>query len=123
MKRTKVTVNFKVPSWNFCNYDVGNGISSMVCRFCEKQKAGYRCMLYDEPLKFDGTLLEKTYTCCKNTAGFGIEIEDEPPAADPKELMKLAINLYSKTLKDLINQGYPQEIADTVAKQYILNGR
>lgn len=124
MKQVKVTVKYKVPSWNFCNYDTGRGVSNVVCRFCEKRGPGYHCQLYDTPLKFDGTLIDKNRTCCKNTAGFGIEIsEPEVPTVDPKELMRQTLQIYNKTLNELLRQGYPRQIAEQVAQSHLLGNK
>lgn len=93
-----------------------------VCRFCIKTKAGYRCLLYDQPLKSDGEFIDKVRDCCKATAGFASRIEEAPPVptVEPHELMKQTIELYSKTVNELLNQKYPRAIAEQVAKQHLL---
>lgn len=92
------------------------------CRFCVKTKAGHRCLLYDKPLKTDGEFIDKVRECCKATAGFASNISEAPPGPtiQPKELMKQTIELYSKTVNDLLTQGYPRAMAETVAKKYLL---
>ena len=81
-------------------------------------------MLYDQELTTKGELINKVRECCRATAGFASVIDEPPPAPtiQPKDLMKQTIDLYEKTLMELINQGYPRSIATTVAKQHILGG-
>ena len=124
MKKIKSTVTYTVPNWNFCNSDNlinGGELSKNVCRFCVKG----RCLLYDEQLTISGEFINKVRACCKATAGFASAI-DEPaqaPTVPPRELMKQTIDLYNKTVKDLMAQGYPKQIADNVAKQYVLGSK
>ena len=71
----------------------------------------------------NGSEIRKLDKCCKATAGYTSVIEpDEPPTIQPKDLMKAAIDLYNKTVNDLISQGYPRQIAETVAKKHVLGG-
>lgn len=81
-------------------------------------------MLYDEPLSTKDGLTYKVRACCKATAGFESVIDEPPPAPTipPKDLMKQTIELYSKTMNDLIAQGYPRPMAELAAKKYILGG-
>lgn len=69
-------------------------------------------------------LVNKTRACCKITAGFSstIDATSTGPEVNPKDLMKQTIELYSKTVNDLINQGYPRTIAEATAKTHILGG-
>lgn len=81
-------------------------------------------MLYDKSLSVKDGLIDKVRECCKATAGFESVIEPaEVPTMSPKDLMKQTIELYDKTVKDLMAQGYPQPIATATAKKYILGGR
>lgn len=121
MKNVKVTINYKVPSWNFCNYDTGFGVSNISCRFCEKTKGSFCCQLYDKPLKYDGTFVEKTPQCIKNTCNFGIEITEESvPTIKPREIMKQTLKLYDKYIKELMNQGFPRQMAEDAAKRLVM---
>ena len=130
MKRIKSTVAYKVPNWNFCNvdrFDLDGTPSKQLCQFCQKTKAGYRCTLYDEMLSAAGNEVAKTRQCCKATAGYPSVIEPAQPATTPtvptippKDLMKQTIELYSKTVNDLITQGYPRPMAEMAAKKFIL---
>lgn len=81
-------------------------------------------MLYDESLSIKDGLIYKARACCKTTAGFESVIDEPPPTPviPPKEIMKQTIELYSKTMNDLIAQGYPRPMAEQAAKKYILGG-
>lgn len=128
MKVIKSNVTYQVPHWNFCNvdkFDYDGTPSKQVCQFCIKTRSGTRCVLYDQYLNVAGNQINKLPQCCRATAGFESVIQQQPPQPEgptipPKELMKHAISLYSKTLSDLINQGYPKQIAEQVAKKYVL---
>lgn len=81
-------------------------------------------MLYDESLMADHGQVCKTKQCCRATAGFESVIEEplQVPTIPPKDLMKQTIELYSKTVNDLVNQGYPRPMAEMAAKKYMLGG-
>lgn len=123
MRKISSTVTYKVPSWNFCNDD--SLLQSGTCRFCIKEKAGHRCTLYDVQLVVRNGLIEKVPECCRATAGFASTIDEPPPAptVNPKEIIKQAIDMYSKTVKSLVDQGYPQVMAETIAKKSMLGGK
>lgn len=80
-------------------------------------------MLYDQSLLADHGQVSKTKQCCRATAGFASVIEEplQAPTIPPKDLIKQTIELYSKTVNDLLNQGYPRAMAETAAKKYILD--
>lgn len=126
MKRVTSTITYKVPNWNFCNednFDFDCRPVKATCRFCAKDKTGHHCLLYDKPLSVSNGLIQKLPACVDATAGFASVIEpDEVPTLDPKDLMKQTINMYEKTVKDLMAQGYPQPIAATTAKKHVLGG-
>ena len=68
-------------------------------------------------------MINKVDACCRTTAGFTSDIHAVPapePKVDPKQLIKMTIETYTKTVDDLLNQGYPKVMADKVAKQYML---
>lgn len=130
MKNIKSTVHYTVPNWNFCNSDnlsAAGEMTTQLCRFCIKTRAGYRCLLYDESLCVKDELIYKGRSCCKATAGFESVIDataaPEAPAISPKMLMKQTIELYTKTTNDLINQGYPRSMAELAAKKYLLDSQ
>ena len=127
MKYIKSTVNYRVPNWNFCNVDrldIDATPSKQVCQFCIKERSGHRCALYNQQLMSDGVQIKKLDKCCRATAGYESVIESvEAPTIQPKDLMKATIELYNKTVNDLLNQGYPRQIAEQVAKTHVLGGR
>jgi len=126
MKTIKSNVTYKVPHWNYCNVDhldIDATPSKRVCQFCIKERSGYRCALYNQPLMSDGIQIRKLDKCCRATAGFASVIEpEEAPTIPPKDLMKQAIELYNKTVNDLLSQGYPRQMAEAAAKKYVLGG-
>lgn len=127
MRNIKVAVEYRVPSWNFCNVDsvtVNGTVSKSRCRFCVTTKQGTRCSLYDEDLLTDSTFTHKTKKCIKATAGFQVTA-DEPTTidVDPKLIIKETLNSYKKTVADLVKQGYPQNMAESIATKYILGDK
>lgn len=81
-------------------------------------------MLYDRPLTVDNGLISKTRDCCRASAGFPSEVDSTPqvPTIQPKELMKQTIDVYTKTVDELLKQGYPRQMAEQAAKKHILGG-
>lgn len=130
MKLIQSKVTYKVPHWNYCNvdvFDIDGTPSKRVCQFCIKTRQGHVCALYDEALSVKGNQISKVRACCKATAGFESVIAPKAeapvvPTIPPKELMKQAIELYDKTTKELVAQGYQQAIAAAAAKKHILGG-
>lgn len=77
-------------------------------------------MLHDESLSLRNGFVSKTDACCKASAGYSVTaVHNDQIAVDPKDIMRRAVDLYIKHYTDLIAQGYPAEIARTVAKQYV----
>lgn len=129
MGLAKVTteVTYKVPDWEYCNMqgDAFGRHSKEKCRFCIKEKSHHRCALYNIVLDTSGgTLVEKTHTCMRATAGFGsVAIEEDEPTIDPKLIIKTTIQEYEKLYKKLRAQGYPEAIATKVAQETLLGGK
>lgn len=125
MRKIKVALQCRVPSWNFCNLDgmqPDQRITTEACRFCVSTKAGKRCLLYDKPLKFDGKFIYKPDECIDATAGFAITVDEpvpERPVVDPKVIIRETLKLYNKELGDLLNQGYPRSMAEMIAMKYV----
>lgn len=125
LAKVSTTVKYKVPAWNHCNMqgNVFGQPSKEKCRFCVKEKGYYRCALYNTVLSSEGPLVNKTRDCEKATAGFNIVVEDEQaPSVPPKTIMKHTLAEYRKVYNQLINQGYPEAMADRLAQEYILGG-
>lgn len=127
MRKITSTVTYTAPNWNFCNSDnlVAGEVTTQKCRFCQKTRDGYKCLLYDRELSSKGKFVDKTRECCMAAAGYESVITEPAPAPsiDPQSLMKQAVDLYAKTYADLLNQGYPDKIADQVAREYVLGNK
>ncbi len=127
MRKIKLALQCRVPSWNFCNHDghtPDDRYSKELCRFCVKTKQGYRCILHEQWLTSDPTFVHKTAACIKATAGYAITADEPTPEAGPtippKTLIKQSIKNYKSTVDKLIAQGYPRSIAEQAAEQFIL---
>ena len=126
MRKIKLEVKLRVPSWNFCTLDdfTPNGrFSKDVCRFCVKTKNGYHCMLHDEGLAADHSFVHKCPKCIDVTAGFQLEEEPVVPPVDPKVVIRETLTEYKKVVAQLMAQGYPPALAETLATKYMLNER
>ncbi len=129
MRKIKLTLQCRVPSWNFCNLDVTphGKFSKELCRFCKVTRQGKYCSLHDKWLTEDPTFVHKTNCCIDATAGFSITVDEPTPEAgpkiDPKLIIRETINSYKKTVSDLVNQGYPQSMAESIATQYLLDNK
>lgn len=122
MKRVKTTVNYKVPNWEFCNCSRLGKPTKEMCRFCVKHGKNYVCVLHNMPLDVvEGILVKKDMACIKATAGFPSKVEDTIQV-DPKTVMKMTLQEYRKAYKQLIAQGYPDNMADKLAQQMTMGG-
>ena len=122
MKKVEITVVAKVPSWHFCNNDkivATLGPSQEKCKFCQKVKGGYKCMLYDEYLSSTPEWVDKSPRCIEATRDGYDVVTDVQPVVDPKTLIREALKEYNKTIAGLMKQGYPQYLAEQVAMKYI----
>ena len=124
MIKIKAKVEYKVPDWGHCNFSSGfYRVSKEKCRFCIETKKGvHACALYNVPLQTEeGYVAVKCPKCVK--AGFvhREEIVDEPEVkVNPQEIIKLTLSEYRKTYKQLIAEGYPEAMADTLAQKALL---
>lgn len=127
MRKIKQSITYTVPSWNFCNKDEfqQNGrYSKELCRFCIKSKDGHRCLLYDKALAADPNFVHKTADCINASAGFKTEVtESIPPVVVPKLIVRETIKSYKKTVKELMAQKYPRNIAETLAEKIMFDGK
>lgn len=131
LKKVTTEITYKVPAWEYCNMQ-GNVFGQPTkekCRFCIKEKDYYRCALYNVVLDTtQGSLVSKTQACYRATAGFNsvvTDVEEQVPTpnADPKTIINVAIAEYNKMRKQLLNQGYPEVLADKLAHDYIVGGK
>lgn len=122
-----MTLQCRVPSWNFCNYDgqtADNRFSKELCRFCKSTKQGHYCLLHEKWLMADNTFVHKTSDCIEATAGYAITV-DEPvptsgPTIQPKVIIKETLKSYKKAVNELVAQGLPRNMAETLAEKHIL---
>ena len=57
------------------------------------------------------------------TAGFRLEDEPEVVPVDPKTIIRETLAEYRKAVAQLVAQGFPQSMAETLATKYMLNER
>lgn len=120
MRKIKLSLQYRVPSWNFCNSDVPVDEftdSKEVCRFCVSTKKGKRCVLFDAALAADENYIYKAPPCIEASAGYVVEVEEptKQPAVQPKVLIRETIKEYNKLMNDLLKQGYPRSLAESIA--------
>lgn len=123
MRKVKIEITTKLPSWHFCNLEksAGLSISSELCRFCKKTKNGHRCLLYDKWLTSDRGLVDKTKACIKAAVhGTTAIVDNELPQVDPKYIIRESLKTYKQTVNGLLSQGYPQNLAEDIAMKYVL---
>ena len=123
MRKVKVEIKCRVPSWNFCTLDdfTANGrFSKEVCKYCVKDKHGYHCVLHDAGLAVEKDFVLKCPSCIKVTAGFPLDEEPTMPPVDPKVIIRETLKNYKQTVKQLMDQGYPASLAETLATKYVL---
>ena len=123
MRKVKIEITTKLPSWHFCNSEKAAGlkVSGELCRFCQKTKNGHKCLLYDKWLTSDRGLVDKTSACIKAAVhGTTAIVDHELPQVDPKYIIKESLKTYKQTVNGLLNQGYPQNLAEDIAMKYVL---
>lgn len=130
MKKITTKITYSVPAWEYCNVqgNIFGQPSKEKCRFCIKEKGYYRCALYNDVLDTSkGTLVCKTKDCERATLGVKSVVEDvehdDLPKVEPKDIAKAAINEYMKIYKQLLDKGYPDNIATSLAKEYVTGGK
>lgn len=123
MRKIKIDLRCKVPSWNYCNHDGPTPdmrFSKELCRFCVSTKAGCYCALHDAQLMSDKYFVHKTPACIDATAGFAVSVDEAPTiSVDPKEIINETIKSYNKLMNDLLKQGYPRNMAEVIATKYM----
>lgn len=124
MRKIKLELKCRVPSWNFCNLDNFTDdplYSKELCRFCVTTKKGHYCSLHDKWLSTSPNFIHKTAECITATAGFAVSVDEEVKIpVDPKTIIRETLNGYNKLIADLMKQGYPRNLAETIAKKYMI---
>lgn len=125
MRKVKHEIAYRVPSWALCNLDTvaDDPIQKATCRFCVKTKDGHKCVLHDTWLSTEGKIVNKAEACKRATAGYAITL-DEPvhtgPKIEPRQIISETLKEYKKTYNDLLSQGYPKAMAESIATKYML---
>ena len=122
LKKVKTQITYMVPAGCYCNLTIGmlGTPTKDKCRFCVKDRGGYVCVLHNIPLTVESKELPlKCRKCVKATAGFASVVEDDPIQVDPQAIIKMAVDDYRKIYKKLRTQGYPESMADKLAKKYM----
>lgn len=124
MRKIKLELKCRVPSWNYCNLDDFTDdplYSKETCRFCVTTKKGRYCSLHDEWLSAGPHFVNKTTKCIDATAGCAIGIDEHAAMPiDPKTVIRETINGYSSLVTDLMKQGYPRNLAEMLAKKHMI---
>ena len=117
MKRLTTKVTYKVPIGPYCNHDNKKSTPLTRCRFCtDLGKYGFTCVLHNEQLTVIGNKLIYKCEACVNQQG----VVEDAPTIPPKDLMTYAIKEYRKLYQDLLRQGFPESIADKMAREEVL---
>ena len=128
LKKVTTTVTYKVPAWEYCNLQAGyDRPSKEMCRFCVKDRTGYRCTLYNTTLDVRDTALAlKNEECRRAVAGYESIVEDADyatgPDIDPKDIIKATLAEYNKVYKKLLADGYPEFMVNKLAQKHVIGG-
>lgn len=126
MIKAKLQVVAEVPFWDFCNNDklsLKPVATKELCRFCVVDSQGHRrCLLSNEALAEKDGLIYKSPQCiAASHSGFEGTLQEEPQVhIEPKTIIKETVKAYTKTVKSLLNQGYPQDMAEKLTTEYLL---
>lgn len=126
MIKIKTDVTYKVPEWGYCNHIAGlTKVSKDTCRFCVKTGKGcYSCALHNMPLETEqGNVVNKCPQCIKAGNSKRAVVEEDTIQVSPKEVMKATLAEYRKVYKNLLDQGYPDVVADKLAQKVLLGGK
>ena len=112
MYKIRAKVTYYVPDGRYCNVDKKNN-----CRFCMKHSKGYTCAMSQEPLVYEGKMVTKTDTCMWPRRLSLEYTEHQPTSIEPSKVISLAVDNFAKIYTQLRSQGYPEDMALTLAKQ------
>lgn len=119
MRKRTARVNFKLPSWQYCNHQSlwhPYKADRNMCRFCTKTKQGYLCVLDNLPLLQEGELIMKHHICLKGTG----DVEIQESCVDTKQVLRVVLDEYRTTYKALVDEGYSHVVADKLAREVVL---
>lgn len=127
MKKIKTTVTYKVSDGFYCNLrqEKHKGFpANQRCRFCTQvSKNNFVCVLHNMPLVVEeGCLIRKDKACIRNMAykSQTVPEPEEVPKVNPKDIIKWALDEYTKTYNRLVKDGYPEALAAKLAKEAVL---
>ena len=125
VKKVTTEITYRVPMGSYCNL---SDKTKDKCRFCVKDRSGYRCALYNEPLNTTETVyVLKARDCTRALCGYKSVVEDVQEQeftsiVDPKLIMRTTLDEYTRVRNKLMSQGYPVSIVDKIAREYVLGG-
>lgn len=127
MKKIKTTVTYKVSDGFYCNLrqEKHKGFpANQRCRFCTQvSKNNFVCVLHNMPLVVEeGCLIRKDKACIRNMAykSQTVPEPEEVPKVNPKDIIKWALDEYTKTYNRLVKDGYPEALAAKLAKEAVM---
>lgn len=127
MKKIKTTVTYKVSDGFYCNLRQESHKGFPVnqrCRFCTQvSKNNFVCVLHNMPLVVEeGCLIRKDKACIRNMAykSQSVPEPEEVPKVNPKDIIKWALDEYTKTYNRLVKDGYPEALAAKLAKEAVM---
>lgn len=133
LKVCKAEVTFQCPNWGYCNEMLYGGLQSgnNKCRFCVSRGRQTKCLLHDKSLMVnnDGTV-NKCKECLGKTTGWfnakttQVDLSTRSPEykVDVKQIVKSTADNMQKAIKQLMNEGYPADIAIKAAHDLISKG-
>ena len=131
LRKCKAEVTYQCPNWDLCNEMQYSGMRAgkNTCRFCSKRGKSARCLLHDEVLTVneDGSV-KKCRKCTGHTSGLISQkvtsdlTASSSPKIDVKQLVKVTADNMQKMMKQLLNEGYPIEMAMKAAHDTIVKG-
>lgn len=129
----KAEVKFQCPNWDRCNEIKYGGYTAgkNTCRFCVTKGRQTMCLLHNKHLTTnnDGTV-NKCKECLGKTTGiFGPKLTQvtldssvEMPPPNVKDIVKTTADNMQKVLKQLLEEGYPQDMAIKATHDLIVKG-
>ena len=119
MKILKINTEVAVPDGGICNfYDPHMNISKQLCRFCIKDRGGYRCALfYNSGLSSQGIMVNKCSFCLDEEPVESSRPEE--PQVDVKQLASSILKEYTQAYKQYRGQGLPESMAGPQAVKFV----
>lgn len=116
MYKVTTKVTYYAPDGLYCNVE-----KNCHCRFCVKTASGYSCSLYQEQLEHTGKTVMKTKDCTYSKRNEIVGQQPTPVQIDPQTIIDMAVNSFIKSYNSLRQQGFPEDIALSLAKKGMKN--